>query len=122
MTLPSTPFVFNNKATDSDGDSLVYSLVNPLTGADTINPQPCPPSSPPYNNVSYINPPYSVNNMLNGTTGGIPLSINPQTGLLTAYPNTIYHIWDSKKLNYVEFILNWRIGEDKLNIREEIEE
>ncbi len=82
-------FTFDNSATDVDGDSLVYSLINPLTGADTLSPQPCPLNPPPYGNVSYINPPYSVTNMLNGSAGGAALSIDPQTGLLTAIPNTI---------------------------------
>jgi hypothetical protein len=50
---------------------------------------PQPPNPPPYDTVPWIDPPYSVNNMLNaGSTSGVVMTINPQTGLLTGTPNT----------------------------------
>lgn len=79
------PFVFDHSATDLEGDSIVYELCNPLNGADTINPRPQPPNTPPYDPV-FFQPPYSLGNML----GGNPqLSIDPFTGLLTCTPNTV---------------------------------
>ncbi|MFM7080153.1 MAG: PKD domain-containing protein [Bacteroidota bacterium] len=78
------PFVFDHSATDADGDSLVYSICDPYNGATTGNAAPLPSASPPpFGNVIF-QPPYNVGNLL----GGIPLSINPQTGILTATPNT----------------------------------
>lgn len=81
------PLVFDHSATDLDGDSIRYTLCTPLIGGDTLNPAPAPPTAPPYNNVIYV-PPYGINNMLNGTPGIQPLSIDSITGLLTATPNT----------------------------------
>ena len=83
------PFSIDQSAIDPDGDSLVYRLCNPLTGATDINPMPQPPNPPPYDTVPWIDPPYNVNNMLNGLPGGVPMTIDPQTGLLTGTPNTI---------------------------------
>ena len=78
------PFVFDHSATDPDGDSIVYELCSPMQGADTINPIPAPPNPPPYSSVIY-QAPYSLANLL----GGTPLTINPQTGELTALPSTV---------------------------------
>ncbi len=77
-------FVFDHSATDYDGDSVVYELCVPYEGATFNAPQPQPPNNPPYLNVVW-QPPYNLNNLL----GGIPLTINNSTGLLTATPNTI---------------------------------
>lgn len=79
------PFTFDHSATDPDGDSIVYELCTPLNGGDTINPVPAPPNAPPYQTVTY-QPPYSLSNLLGGTP---PLSVDPQTGLLTALPSTV---------------------------------
>ncbi len=79
------PFVFDHSATDDEGDSLVYEICTPLNGASQGNPYPLPSAfPPPYNQVVY-QPPYNQSNLL----GGIPLAIDPQTGILTATPNTI---------------------------------
>ena len=83
------PIVFDQSAIDQDGDSIVYRLCTPLTGATPFVPMPQPPNNPPYQPVSWVSPPYGVNNMLNGMPGGVPLQIDPQTGLLTGLPNTI---------------------------------
>ncbi|HMQ49031.1 MAG TPA: PKD domain-containing protein [Saprospiraceae bacterium] len=83
------PIVFDQSAIDQDGDSIVYRLCAPLTGADPDEPMPQPPNNPPYDPVTWVSPPYSEANMLNGFSGGVPLTINPQTGLLVGLPNTI---------------------------------
>lgn len=78
------PFVFDQSVIDVDGDSLVYSLCTPLDGASFDNPRPQPPLPPPYDPINWQNPPYSLTNLL----GGIPLEIDPTTGIVTATPNT----------------------------------
>ncbi|NUO00394.1 MAG: gliding motility-associated C-terminal domain-containing protein [Saprospiraceae bacterium] len=83
------PITFDQSATDADGDSIVYKLCAPLTGATPNVPQPQPPNNPPYDPVTWINPPYGVANMLNGFPGGNVLQIDPFTGLLTGTPNTV---------------------------------
>lgn len=83
------PIDFDQSAIDIDGDSIVYRLCTPLRGANQTIPQPQPPNPPPYQAITWIDPPYDVNNMLNGAPGSEPLQINPQTGLLTGLPNTI---------------------------------
>ncbi|MBX2872372.1 MAG: gliding motility-associated C-terminal domain-containing protein [Saprospiraceae bacterium] len=83
------PISFDQSAIDLDGDSIVYRLCTPLQGANQTIPQPQPPNPPPYQPISWIDPPYNVDNMLNGAPGGEPLQINPETGLLTGLPNTI---------------------------------
>lgn len=82
------PIIFDHSAVDADGDSLVYRLCTPYDGATKNNPNNLNPfyvyQQPPYPNVIF-QPPYSLTNLL----GGVPLSINPNTGLLTGTPNTI---------------------------------
>jgi len=78
------PLSFDHKATDKEGDSLVYKLCVPSLGATRINPKPQPPSFPPYNNVLWA-PPYSLNDMM----GGVPLKIDSKTGEITANPNLV---------------------------------
>ncbi|HLG34113.1 MAG TPA: hypothetical protein VI757_04475, partial [Bacteroidia bacterium] len=70
------PFTFDHSATDYEGDSLVYELCDPLDGASQGNPMPQPPFNPPYFPVTW-QPPYSPANIM----GGVPLSINAQTGM-----------------------------------------
>jgi len=81
----SQPNTQNFSATDTDGDSLVYSLSTPLNGnASSASPIPGP-SAGPYSLISWQSP-YSLSNII----GGSPvLSINPQTGILTANPATL---------------------------------
>lgn len=76
---------FVHSATDADGDSLVYKLCTPKTGATIDKPKPQPPSSPPYDDVIFANPPYSLDNLL----GGDPLTINQDNGLITAVPDMV---------------------------------
>jgi gliding motility-associated-like protein len=79
------PIDFDHGATDADGDSLVYKLCIPNSGATAQVPQPQPPNAGPYAPVMYIDPPYNLTNVL----GGTPLKIDPVTGFLTGVPNTI---------------------------------
>jgi gliding motility-associated-like protein len=83
------PISFDQSAIDADGDSIVYRLCTPLEGATPDAPLPQPPNNPPYAPINWIDPPYNVDNMLNGFAGGQPLQIDQQTGLLTGLPNTI---------------------------------
>ncbi|PTM13328.1 MAG: hypothetical protein DA408_07420 [Bacteroidetes bacterium] len=83
------PIFFDQSAIDADGDSVVYRLCTPLTGATPNIPRPQPPNNPPYAPIVWNAPPYGVDNMLNGFTGGVPLRIDAQTGLLTGTPNTV---------------------------------
>ena len=78
------PIVFDHSAFDVDGDSLVYTLCTPLLGADQTIPRPQPPNPPPYDPVVWLDP-YSEDDML----GGVPLKIDPVTGLLTGTPMTV---------------------------------
>ena len=79
------PFEFEHFAVDPDGDSIVYEMCAPFLGADDSAPIPQPPNSPPYDSVVWVNPPYNTMDMM----GGVPLSIDPQTGFLTATPNNL---------------------------------
>ena len=78
------PFSINHSAEDIDGDSIVYRLCTPYSGASQDFPMPQPPTSPPYSEINWASP-YSLDNLL----GGQPLTINPNTGELTGMPNTI---------------------------------
>ncbi len=74
------PLVFDHSATDPDGDVIVYELCTPFTGGDQNDPKPIP-TPPPFGNVVWQSP-YSLNNLL----GGVALSIDPNTGILTGTP------------------------------------
>lgn len=79
------PIAYDHSAVDPDGDSVVYELCTPFTGATAAQSMPQPPNNPPYNNVTW-QPPYSVDNMLGGPDS---LIIDPVTGLLTGTPDII---------------------------------
>ncbi len=79
------PIQYDHSAVDADGDSLVYGLCTPFTGATTSDPlNYYVEEVPPFDTVVWKNP-YSLSNLL----GGTPLSINSRTGLLTGTPNTV---------------------------------
>lgn len=65
-------FSFDNSATDADGDSLVYELCTPYESIVPLRAYP-------------FNAPYSASNPLGGSS---PLTIDPQTGLLSGVPPT----------------------------------
>lgn len=77
------PINHPTSATDIDGDSLVYSFYTPFKGASITSPQPPFASSPPYDTVTWLDPPYNLNNILGADP---PLSINSQTGLISGTP------------------------------------
>ena len=76
----NSPKMFQFNVTDIDGDSLVYSLVTPLDDG-TMNAAP----TFPYNNVAYAGG-YSLANMVGGVP---PMTINQNTGVITASPALI---------------------------------
>ena len=77
------PFFFDFSGTDPDGDSLVYSLVNPLAGFSTPDfPIPSSPKPAPYPEVVW-RPGYGTTNMVPGNPA---LTIN-QKGLLRVKPS-----------------------------------
>lgn len=87
---------FDNSATDPDGDSLSYSLVNAFDGASSACPDPSPAatgsgcpiaaSAPPYIPVAYYAP-YDPLNPTNSPSNSGNFQIDPVTGLLTGIPN-----------------------------------
>ncbi len=79
------PFAIDQSAVDPDGDSLVYKLCDPFTGATPTFPIPQPPNAPPYSAVPWLFP-YGVNNQIGGTPA---MAIDPVTGLLTGNPDVI---------------------------------
>ena len=77
------PLVYSHKATDAEGDELVYEFCSPLLGGSQNNPTPDPDAPPPYQNVGFILPNYSASNPL----GGNPrITINPVTGEISGMP------------------------------------
>lgn len=90
----NAPFIFQQSATDPDGDSLVYELYQPYDGGDDntsvpaghfLSPRPDPPLGPPYNNILWINP-YKTNDMM----GGAPiLTMDSETGEIYVVPKTV---------------------------------
>lgn len=79
------PISYDHSAFDADGDSVVYELCTPFTGATPQQSMPQPPNNPPYNHVTWL-PPYGVDNMLGGPDS---LKIDSATGLLTGTPDVI---------------------------------
>ncbi|MEM1324692.1 MAG: PKD domain-containing protein [Bacteroidota bacterium] len=76
------PIFYDHGAIDEDGDSLVYRLCTPSSGANFEDPQPSVPSNPPYNDINWGGI-YSVENMLGM---GRPLEVSPNNGFLFARP------------------------------------
>ena len=79
-------FSVDASATDPDGDVLTYSLVTPYSGASIDYPKPQPPWNPPYNGYVQFSDGFSVDNMLGS---GTALTIDENTGMLTAVPSAI---------------------------------
>ncbi|MCS7073090.1 MAG: gliding motility-associated C-terminal domain-containing protein [Bacteroidia bacterium] len=77
-------FQFSMPATDADGDELVYSLSVPYHGGSQSVPAPQTSMAPPFIPVTWQTP-FSLQNPF----GGLPLSVNPTTGQLTAAPNQL---------------------------------
>ncbi len=85
-----SPMSYDQSATDIDGDSLYYRICSPFQALTATNPiitVGTPPPfgfGPPFTEVVWL-PPYSVNDQL----GGVPLTIDPNTGLVSGNPNTL---------------------------------
>lgn len=77
----NNPLVYDNSATDLDGDSLSYELCEAYEGASTGDPIP-DPLPPPYQQVRYI----SGFSPVNPFPSNPRVQIDPQTGILTAKP------------------------------------
>jgi hypothetical protein len=73
--------VFDHSATDPDGDSIAYELIQPWQGGTSLAPAPNPASAPPYTPVQWAGG-YSQT----APFGAAPISLNPITGLLVATP------------------------------------
>lgn len=74
--------VFDHSATDADGDQLLYELITPYSGATNVAPQPTPSPPPPYGLVNW-GPGFTQANPFGP---GATISIDPNTGILTADP------------------------------------
>lgn len=73
-------------ASDSDGDSLVYSLTEPLNGESTFfQPAPLVASAKPYSLIQWAAG-FSTDDQVGGTP---PITLNPETGILTATPDQV---------------------------------
>lgn len=75
------PFTFEFGATDSDGDSLAYSLVTPYNGFSTAtNPKPDLPRGSSNYSVIEWGSGYDIRSIMSGS---VPLRVNSRTGQLT---------------------------------------
>lgn len=90
------PFTFDHSATDIDDDELVYEFCSPLKGGGTAGfttpgiasdldgTNPNPDAPPPFENVTFITPPFSTFNPM----GGDPMiTIDEFSGILSGTPN-----------------------------------
>lgn len=73
---------FDHSAADQDGDSLYYRLCNAFHGGSQQAPTPYPLVPPPYTTIPYT----AGLNAANPIPSSPPISIDPQTGLLTGQP------------------------------------
>jgi gliding motility-associated-like protein len=84
------PLIFDQSATDLDGDSIVYRLCTPLLGATPNSPMPESWNQTVPADVTWVTPPYSVLNMMNSNPlDPNRLKIDPVTGLLTCIPDVV---------------------------------
>jgi hypothetical protein len=87
----NTPLKFDHSAKDADGDSLVYELITPYTGANQFDPRPDNTSlngylqEPLFTQISW-NSGYSA---LNPIDGNPKMTIDPVTGYLTLVPTKV---------------------------------
>jgi gliding motility-associated-like protein len=73
-------------ATDEDGDSLVYSFVEPYNGESSFfEPDPLIASSKPYSTIPWETG-FSTDNQVGGTP---PMTIDSETGVITAQPDQV---------------------------------
>ncbi|MEL6942149.1 MAG: PKD domain-containing protein, partial [Bacteroidota bacterium] len=77
------PIFYDHGAIDEEGDSLVYRLCTPFTGANSDMPQPQPPADPPYDTLTWVDPTFNLSNLLGA---GRPLRVDSRAGFLFARP------------------------------------
>ena len=95
------PINFDNSASDSDGDQLVYKFCSPKEGGGTGGTDPGstpmdaalpngvapnPDTPPPFDNVTFVSPTYGP---LNPMGGDPQVAIDPATGMISGIPNTL---------------------------------
>ncbi len=78
----NNPLLYDNSATDADGDSLSYELCESYDAPNGL-PNNVIPLPPPFALVAYKHPPYSYYNPLNAYPA---LAIDPVTGMITGKP------------------------------------
>ena len=108
----NNPLVYDNSATDADGDSLTYGFCVALVGATDANIKPIPYYPRWGDSVTYVTPPYSSQVPM---TGSPPIQINPATGLITGTPNHI------GRYLVTVFCNEWRAGVVINTIRREFQ-
>ncbi len=82
----NNPLIYDNSATDADGDSLSYGFCAAYKGASNVDIKPPVPAPPPFDSVDYINPPYTS---LHPISGVPTIVIDPVTGIVTGTPNKL---------------------------------
>lgn len=80
------PIDFDHAATDQEGDSLVYEFCTPFRGFTQADPGPNPAATPPFNPVSFVTPPYTVNTPM---AGNPVVNIDPETGFISGAPQIV---------------------------------
>jgi gliding motility-associated-like protein len=88
----NAPLLFDHSATDLDGDSLYYELCNPLNGLDNVTPTASagdPRCVGPYVPITFLGPYTSSNPLGTPTPPAVPITIDPNTGLLYGTPPNI---------------------------------
>jgi gliding motility-associated-like protein len=107
----SNPFEYTFSAFDMDGDSIVYSLQTPMAG-NSVSAMPvlASPLPAPYDSA-FWSPGYGLGNI----AGGIPITIHPQSGLLSG--SAAYIGMFAMAVSVKEYRNGVKIGE----VRREIE-
>ncbi|MBT8196147.1 MAG: hypothetical protein KJO64_06955, partial [Bacteroidia bacterium] len=83
------PFIYNFEGQDPDGDSLVYSLSTPKAGGHTSTIYPNGTGTDPTMPAPYVDVVWRAPYTLGNLAGGIPVSVNNNSGAITAIPNTV---------------------------------
>ena len=88
----NAPLIFDHSATDINGDSLYYQLCNPFQGLDPTSPSATAGGigdarcAAPYTPLVFLAPYSSSNPLGTPTPPATPITIDPQTGLITGTP------------------------------------
>jgi gliding motility-associated-like protein len=81
----NSTFTYRFTGFESNGDSLVYRLCQPLLGGTQQQPRPQTMTAPPYSTVNY-NAGFSPTNPLGAN---VPVILDPRTGILTMRPDRV---------------------------------